>query len=71
MEQDTTVEKYGVQEIAAWLMIVVLVTLIVKTLSFLFIPLSVAILIFFALGMPLEFLKRLGFPGWLRISLVV
>ncbi len=71
MEQDVTVEKYGVQEVAAWLVIVVLVTLIVKTLSFLFIPLSVAILIFFALGMPLEFLRRFGIPGWLRILLVV
>lgn len=71
MEQDATVEKYGVQEIASWLVIVVLVTLIVKTLAFLFIPLSVALLIFFALGMPLEFLRRLGVPGWLRIFLVV
>jgi len=71
MEQDTTVENSGAQEMAAWLVIVVLVTLIVKTLSFLFIPLSVALLIFFALGMPLEFLRRLGVPGWLRILLVV
>lgn len=71
MEQDATVEKYGVQEIAAWLVIVVLVTLIVKTLAFLFIPLSVALLIFFALGMPLDLLRRFGVPGWLRIILVV
>ena len=71
MEQDTTVEKVGIQEVAAWLVIVVLVTLIVKTLSFLFIPLSVSLLIFFALGMPLEFLRRFGVPGWLRILLVV
>ena len=71
MEQDTTVEKVGIQEVAAWLVIVVLVTLIVKTLSFLFIPLSVSLLIFFALGMPLEFLRRFGVPGWLRIFLVV
>lgn len=71
MEQDATVEKYGIQEVAAWLVIVVLITLIVKTLSFLFIPLSVALLIFFALGMPLEFLRRLGIPGWLRILMVV
>jgi predicted PurR-regulated permease PerM len=71
MEQDATVEKYGILEVAAWLVILVLATLIVKTLSFLFIPLSVALLIFFALGMPLEFLRRLGVPGWLRILLVV
>ena len=71
MEQDKAVEKYGVQEMAAWLVIVVLVTLIVKTLSFLFIPLSVALLIFFALGMPLDFLRKFGVPGWLRILLVV
>ena len=71
MEQDATVDKYGIQGVAAWLVIVVLVTLIVKTLAFLFIPLSVALLIFFALGMPLEFLRRLGVPGWLRILLVI
>ncbi|MFA7383063.1 MAG: AI-2E family transporter [Desulfurivibrionaceae bacterium] len=71
MAQDAIGEKYGVQEMAAWLVIVVLVTLIVKTLSFLFIPLSLALLIFFALGMPLEFLRRFGVPGWLRIMLVV
>jgi len=71
MEQDTIAKKFGVHEIAAWLVILVLVTLIVKTLSFLFIPLSVALLIFFALGMPMEFLRRFGVPGWLRIMLVV
>jgi predicted PurR-regulated permease PerM len=71
MEQDTTVVKYGVQERAAWLVIVVLVTLIVKTLSFIFIPLSVAILVFFAVGIPMEFLRKFGVPGWLRILLVV
>lgn len=59
------------QEIAAWLLIVVLVTLIVKTLSFIFIPLSVAVLVFFAVGLPMEFLKRFGVPPWLRILLVV
>lgn len=62
---------YGPQKIAAWLIILVLVTLIVKTLSFIFIPLSVAVLIFFAVGMPMEFLKRFGVPPWLRILLVV
>ncbi len=71
MEQDITLGKYGGQEMAAWLVIVVLVTLIVKTLSFIFIPLSVAILVFFAVGIPMEFLRRFGVPGWLRILLVV
>ncbi len=72
MEQETAGGNYGrPQEIAAWLVIVVLVTLIVKTLSFIFIPLSVAILIFFAVGIPMEFLKRFGVPPWLRILLVV
>lgn len=72
MEQETARENYGRPlEVAAWLVIVVLVTLIVKTLSFIFIPLSVAVLIFFAVGIPMEFLKRFGVPPWLRILLVV
>ena len=72
MEQETAGGSYGrPQDIAAWLVIVVLVTLIVKTLSFIFIPLSVAVLIFFAVGLRMEFLKRFGVPPWLRILLVV
>ncbi|MFA6498534.1 MAG: AI-2E family transporter [Desulfurivibrionaceae bacterium] len=72
MEQETTGGNcVRPQEIAAWLVIVVLVTLIVKTLSFIFIPLSVAVLVFFAVGMPMEFLRRFGVPPWLRILLVV
>lgn len=71
MEQDKDEAGYGVQKMAAWLVIVVLATLIVKTLAFLFIPLTLAILIIFALGMPLDFLRRFGVPGWLRIILVV
>ncbi|HIJ90547.1 MAG: AI-2E family transporter [Desulfobulbaceae bacterium] len=70
-QEETVVRSYGPQEVAAWLVIVVLVTLIVKTLSFIFIPLSVAVLVFFAVGMPMEFLRRFGVPGWLRILLVV
>lgn len=72
MEQEAAKGGYfRPQEIAAWLVIVVLVTLIVKTLSFIFIPLSVAVLVFFAVGLPMEFLKRFGVPPWLRILLVV
>ena len=72
MVQETAGEKcVRPQEIAAWLVIVVLVTLIVKTLSFIFIPLSIAVLVFFAVGIPMEFLKRFGVPPWLRILLVV
>lgn len=71
MEQEKAEGSSGSQEIAAWLVIVVLVTLIAKTLSFIFIPLSMAVLVFFAVGIPMEFLKRFGVPPWLRIVLVV
>lgn len=56
---------------AAWLLIAVLGTLILKTLSFLFVPFAVAILLVYALGMPLDLLARLNIPNFLRIFVVV
>ncbi|HIJ79316.1 MAG: AI-2E family transporter [Desulfobulbaceae bacterium] len=61
----------GVQNSAAWLIITVLSVIILKSLDFIFIPFSIALLVFFALGIPVDFLKRFRIPSWLRIMLVV
>ena len=63
--------KDGVQNGAAWLVIAVLLVVILKSLDFIFIPFSIALLAFFALGIPVDFLKRYRIPSWLRIFLVV
>lgn len=59
------------QDVAAWLLIAVLAAIILKTLSFLFIPLSISLLFCYALGAPLDFLERMNIPGYLRIVIVV
>ncbi len=63
--------KFNVTVAASWLLLVVLLTIILQTLSFLFIPLCFAILVCYALGIPLEFLKRYRLPGFIRIILIV
>ncbi|MDA3972112.1 MAG: AI-2E family transporter [Desulfobulbaceae bacterium] len=56
---------------AAWLMVGVLSTIILKTLGFLLVPLSIALLFVYALGVPLNLMKKLKVPNGLRIILVV
>ncbi|MDA3786468.1 MAG: AI-2E family transporter [Deltaproteobacteria bacterium] len=56
---------------AAWALLVVLVVVILKTLAFLFVPLAIALLLVYALGIPLNFLARFNVPNFLRILLVV
>ena len=56
---------------ASWLLLVVLLTIVLKTLNFLFIPLCFAILACYAIGIPLDFLKRFHLPESIRIILVV
>jgi predicted PurR-regulated permease PerM len=63
--------QFNINKAAAWLLLVVLVTFIMQTLSFLFIPLCFAILVCYALGIPLDFLKKYHLPGFVRIILVV
>jgi len=63
--------KFNINKAAAWLLLVVLVTFIMQTLSFLFIPLCFAILVCYALGIPLDFLKKYHLPSFVRIILVV
>jgi AI-2 transport protein TqsA len=54
-------------EITAWVLLVVLLAVILKELSFIFMPLSIALLLSFALGMPLDAMRRWGVPSSLRI----
>ncbi len=64
-------KKISLVEVASGFLLVVLFSLTLKTLDFLFMPLSVALLFCYALGIPLDFLERLHIPSWLRIVLVV
>ncbi|MEN8258434.1 MAG: AI-2E family transporter [Thermodesulfobacteriota bacterium] len=56
---------------AAWVLLAVLGTMILKTLAFLFVPFAIALLLVYALGIPLDFLARFKVPNSLRIVLVV
>ncbi len=71
MYSSTEPTKFNVTVAASWLLLIVLFTVILRTLSFLFIPLCFAILVCYALGIPLNFLKRFHLPGFVRIILVV
>jgi predicted PurR-regulated permease PerM len=71
MNSFTEPTKFNVTVAASWLLLIVLFTVILRTLSFLFIPLCFAILVCYALGIPLDFLKRFHMPGFVRIIFVV
>lgn len=62
---------FNVNKAASWLLLVVLATFVLQTLDFLFIPLCFAILLCYALGIPLDFMKRYHLPGFVRIVLVI
>jgi AI-2 transport protein TqsA len=62
---------FNVTVAASWLLLLVLLTIILKTLDFLFIPLCFAILACYAMGIPLDYLKRLKVPSFLRILIVI
>jgi predicted PurR-regulated permease PerM len=63
--------RFDIAKAAAWLLLVVLATFALQTLDFLFIPLCFAILLCYALGIPLDFMKRYHLPEFIRIILVV
>lgn len=60
-----------ISDVSSWLLLLVLLTLILKTLDFLFIPLCFAILTCYAIGIPLDYLNRLKVPSFLRIVIVI
>ncbi len=71
MESSKTISNFKVTNGASWLLLLVLLTVILQTLSFLFIPLFFAILACFAIGIPLDYLKRLKVPSFLRIFVTI
>ena len=64
-------KRINLVEVASGLLVIVLFSVILKTLDFMFMPLCVALLFYYALGIPLDFLERYRVPSWLRIILVV
>jgi predicted PurR-regulated permease PerM len=71
MESSKTISNFKVTNGASWLLLLVLLTVILQTLSFLFIPLFFAILACYAMGIPLDYLKRLKVPSFLRIFVTI
>jgi predicted PurR-regulated permease PerM len=70
-EKPSTSEDLDILKLTGWVSLSILLVFILKTLGFIFIPLSIALLILFALGIPLDFLEKRGVPDWLRIGLVI
>lgn len=68
---ESAIKKAGLQNIAAGLIIIVLSTVVLKKLDFLFVPFSMALLFCYALGIPIELLGRFKIPNYLRILLIV
>ncbi len=71
MSSAVVIQGNKIVQWSSWLLVAVLAAIILKTLGFLFIPLSIALLFVYALGVPLDFMKKLNVPNWLRIVLVV
>lgn len=71
MEKDWNISGMGVIRAASWTILVVLVVVIMKTLAFLFIPFSFSLLLCYALGIPLDIMRRYRVPSSLRIVIVV
>lgn len=64
-------EDLDILKLTGWVGLSILVVFILKSLEFIFVPFSIAFLILFALGIPLDFLEKHGVPNWLRIGLVI
>jgi AI-2 transport protein TqsA len=64
---DNNGRKLQATEVTAWLLLIVLVAVILKELSFIFIPLSIALLLSYALGFPMDVMRSWGVPVYLRI----
>ena len=71
MNAATEKHKFNVTIAASWLLLIVLLVLILQSLSFLFIPLCFALLACYALGIPLEFLKRYRLPSFVSTIIII
>lgn len=63
--------QFNVTVGVSWLLLIVLLTFILQTLDFLFIPLFFAILLCYAFGTPLDLMKKYHLPNFIRILLIV
>jgi AI-2 transport protein TqsA len=70
-KNDCGSSDFKIVNVTSWVMFTVLMVVILRNLNFLFIPLSISLLFCYALGLPLEFLKKLHVPPSLRIIIVV
>jgi len=71
IEPDNQVQEDSIFRIAAVLVVLALSTIILKTLDFIFVPFSLALIICYAMGIPLDFLARFRLPAYVRILFVV
>ena len=71
MQKEYNEPHLGVVKVASWVLLVVLLAVIMKTMAFLFIPLSISLLFCYALGIPLDFLQRFPIPSFMRTFLVI
>ncbi len=62
---------HKIVEAAAWVLMAIMLTVIFKTLAFMLIPLCISLLLCYALGIPMDFLKKIKVPKHLRILLLV
>jgi predicted PurR-regulated permease PerM len=71
MEPSKSFSDTRITVVASWFLLLVLLTVILQTLSFLFIPLCFAILACYAMGIPMEQMKRFKLPKFIRIMIII
>lgn len=57
--------------VTAWVFFLLMMSVILKNLAFIFVPFSISLLLCYALGIPIDLLHRLRVPNFLRIFVVV
>ncbi len=70
-KEKISVQDENIFKLTIWLVFLIIIVIILKSLAFLFIPFSISLLLCYALGIPIDRLRRLGIPSSLRIVLVV
>jgi predicted PurR-regulated permease PerM len=71
MDKAKTLSDKRITIVASWLLLLVLLTVILQTLSFIFIPLCFAILACYAMGIPMDYLERFRIPKFMRIIIII
>jgi predicted PurR-regulated permease PerM len=71
IKEKKRVQDEKIFKITIWVIFLLLLIIILKKLALLFIPFSISLLLCYALGIPLDLLRRLRVPRVLRIFVVV